>query len=216
MNRSSRVVAPATAAALTTLATAKAELGIETAESDAYLSRRIAAASAAIAAQCGRTFGRETVEDTFSIDPWGRDPAFLATPRRQVEPLLLSRPFVAALHGVTVGGEARPLEQTWLDAPAGLLFRRDAGGGLVHWVQLPVVVTYTSGWVLPGDPATDLPATVEDVCLDLIVESWHARGRDPAIRDEQTEGVGRIRYADAPAGERPLDPRLAPYVLRCT
>ena len=209
MNRATRIVSPASAGALTTVSAVKDALEVAGTETDSYLARRISGASAQIAASCGRLFGRQTVEDTFSYGP-----VVAYRPHREPEPVILSLPFVVELVSVTSGGVALDTAALTLDEAAGMLLNGQPGYGVYLWPAYPIVVTYTTGWALPGDPARDLPETIEDVCIDAVVEAYFARGRDPSIRDEVVEGAGRIRYVGESYLSRQIDPRLAPYVVR--
>ena len=218
MIRQTTIITPATAALLAGLDMVKLELNITSTTDDVYLTRRILVNSSAIAAECGRSFGRETVRDVFRYTPntpIGRN--------RLAPPLALSRNLLASV--TSVSDATGVLLPARYDArlEAGLVFRvmlqedplvypfDGLQGQARQWTTFPVTVDYVAGWLLPGQPGRDLPQVVEDVCVDMCVEDYFARGRDPGIRNESTDGVGVIRYTDAPYQD---DRRLAPFWLR--
>lgn len=82
---------------------------------------------------------------------------------------------------------------------------------------LPVrqlVVTYTGGWVLPGQDGANLPADIESVCIDLVVQSCADAGRNPAIMQESQEGTGFVRYFDAKKDNYATPPELSDLIAR--
>lgn len=199
------VTTPAASRLLTTPAAALAELGLDA--PPPRLPALLAQASSAIAAHCGRVWGRETVQEVFRLD---RVPA---------NPLPLARWPVAGVPVVTEDGAALAAGTDWeLDGPAGLLWRL-GGDARTPWRCNKVVVAYTAGWLLPGQDGRDLPEAVERACLLAVAAAWHAAGRDPALRSESTEGVGSASYLDPREGAGGLPAAaaelLAPFrVLR--
>lgn len=203
MIRQTDIVTPATSGTLTTLAALQDELQVTSTTDDAYLMRRIIAASSGIALECGRTFGREVVRDTFR-----RGQCWADHGRRRNTPLELSRDMLASVDSVTdANGMALPSDAWHADLGAGLLYCRTG------WYSGPLIVVFTSGWVLPGEIGTTLPQTVEDVCLERAAAGYHARGRDASVVSETAEGVGSVRYANTAAAPA-QDSRLAPFVVR--
>lgn len=191
------VITPATTQRLSDLATVKAALDLDPADStaDALLIRRLDQASAAIAAHCGLSLGYEVVEDRYRFD----------CPRSV---LILERLTVAAIEAVTEDGAT--LDEADVERDGRLLRRLDAAGRYRPWAGPVVTVRYAAGWRLPGQPDRDLPADIEDACLRLITERWHAQGRDPALKSLEDEGA---RAAFSAAAGLPADvcALLAPY-----
>lgn len=157
-----------------------------------------------MAAYCARTFGAETVADIFMLDT---SPCTAPDSLRRAHPLVLSRDKLSRVLSVTTSAGIMDPSQYYADLGAGLLFSL-YGGLNIMWTGYPVVVQFVSGWVLPGDPARTLPQVIEDVCIDTAAADWYARGRDPGLRNETVEGVGTIRYTDAPFVQ---DIRLDPF-----
>ncbi|MGC2853951.1 head-tail connector protein [Novispirillum sp. DQ9] len=188
---------------LTTLATVKADLGIagDDASLDAFLTRAIEAASGRIEGHCGRTFGVRAASETFRLER--------CKPR-----LLLSHWPVTAVEGVTVDGITVPEAERSVED--GIFLRRlDADGDDSLWPAGKVVVAYTAGYVLPGDDGANLPAAVEQACIDLVRIRYHGRDRDPALRSESVDGVYTASYRDAVSVDAIPDgvaDALAPYV----
>lgn len=170
---------------LTTLATAKRELGVTDTAQDARIADLIHEASDLLAQWCNRSsFGRETLRQT----------ARLASP---VDVIVLQRDLGVLVTAVTEDGVA--LTAAGFERGGVLLYRlRD--GVRVAWIARTVIVEYLAGLVLPDD----VPPALERACLDLLAGLWHGQGRDPAVRNETTEGVGSVGYFEARADTLPL------------
>lgn len=179
------ILTPATTSDLTTLATAKRDLGIVDAAQDARIADLIREASDLVAQWCNRSsFGRETLRQTER----------LASP---TDVLLLQRDLGVLVSSVTEDGAAL----TTGDYERGdLLLYRLRDGIRVPWAARTVVIEYQAGFALPDDA----PPALERACLDLLAGLWHGQGRDPAVRNETTEGVGAVGYFEHRADTLPL------------
>lgn len=222
------VIAPAISTQLTTVAAAKAELGLTDSSEDATLSALVDRASAVIAAHCGRVFGRETVSETFRRN-WvpglgvNAHVGLFGTPfdSRLQQPLVLQRPghrtAPTTLQSVTENGvPLDPAADYEIDQAPGLVYR--LRNGLRSWWGVPVVVvTYAVGWALPNDPGPNLPADIEGACLSLVRSAYFARGRDPNVALDMLNG-DRTQFWDrsvsAFAVDEALAASLADYVVR--
>ena len=176
---------------LTTLATAKRELGVADTAQDARITDLISEASDLVAQWCNRSgFGRETLRQT----------ARLASP---VDVLVLQRDLGVTITAIIEDGRALPAEDY---ERAGVLLYRLRDGVRAPWTARTVIVDYEAGFVLPDEA----PPALERACLDLLAGLWHGQGRDPAVRNETTEGVGAVGYFEHRADTLPLPPdRLA-------
>lgn len=197
------ILTPAATCLLTTQEAALAELGLAT--PPARLPALLAQASSAIAAHCGRAWGRETVREVFRLD------------RAINAALVLARAPLFGEPAVMQDGAALAVDVEWeADGLSGLLWRL-ADGRRAPWRCGTVVVTYTAGWLLPGQQGRDLPDAVERACLLTVAAAWHAAGRDPALRSQSVEGVGSASYLDPRAGAGGLPAEaaelLAPFRL---
>jgi hypothetical protein len=194
------IVTPAASTRLTTIEAARAQAGIGADVADATVEDWIDQASAAIVSSCRRPFARETVLD-------------LLRPRG-AGPLILSRSNLVAAPVLTVGGVTLTDDDVDVDLGAGLIWRLygyDRGG----WPCGLVRVTYTAGWLLPGETGRDLPADVEQACLILLAARNASQGRDPMLRSETIEGVGSSSWiATADMGSLPPQAAglLQPYI----
>jgi hypothetical protein len=185
------ILSPAATSDLTTLAIAKRELGVADATQDARIADLIREASDLVAQWCNRAgFGRETLRQTER----------LASP---VDVLVLQRDLGVVVTSVTEDGLA--LSAGEYERSGVLLYRlRDAIR--VPWAARTVVIEYEAGFALPDE----VPPALERACLDLIAGLWHGQGRDPAVRNETTEGVGAVGYFEHRVDTLPLAPdRLA-------
>lgn len=193
------ILDPATTNDLTILATLKTELGITDTASDAYLADLIRQASDTVTRYCGRaTFNRETVQQTERL-----------TCRREC--IVLDRDILPAITSVTEGGTALTADEYELD---GSLLYRLCGDVRICWAACKVVIVYAAGYV----SLTDVPYDLERAVL-ITAAAWHsAKGRDPMLRSETTEGVGATSWI-ATAGMAAMPPQavsildVGPYRL---
>lgn len=177
------VLTPPAATALTTLDTAKADLGVNVPFDDDKLQRKIDAASGAIWRHLNRFPGRATVRETFRLDG------------EHAEALLLARGPNIAIASVTVDGTELDADEYEVDDGAGLLYRLADGGGTWCWLACrSVVVEYSGGWLLPDEDGRDLPAEIEDACLIAVRALWSGLDRDPMLRSEQVPEVYSVSY----------------------
>lgn len=173
---------------LTTLATAKARLGIVDSSQDSLLAALITAASGIIAAECRWVIGARTLAETFRY----------TKPAPYAWRLMLSQP-VASVVSVTLDGVA--LTGAEYETESGMLRYLGTDGTPQPWSGWPVVVTYTSGYTLPANA----PPVLAEVCLGLVARAYQANARDPLIRRESVEGVGMVDYFDRPGPALALD-----------
>lgn len=179
-----QIVTPADSHDLTVLATVKAELGISGSSEDALLSGYICQASDMISGWCGvETFAQETLRQTF------RDV------KRQ-KCLILDRGINVSV--TTVVEDGTTLAGTDYEVDGSMLYRL-ADDLREDWSADKVVVTYQAGFV----PLTNLPFAIERAVLDTVVNLYRGRGRDVAVRSEQTEGVGETQYFDGRRADVP-------------
>lgn len=190
-------VAP-TSAALTTLAAAQAEC----VTSD-DVTTLITRASAVIAAYCGRAFGLQTVAETFRFEH--------RRSHRRIAPLVLQY-LPAAVASVAEDGTALTVDVDY--ERDGSLLHRLCDVHRREWRTTPTVVTYTTGWTLPGS----VPADLEAACLALVRGAFNAVGSDVTVSRDQTEGVGLVNYFARSASGLVVDAGLAgqlsQYVVR--
>lgn len=77
-----------------------------------------------------------------------------------------------------------------VDYKTGLLTRLDTNGWPRRWPPLPIVVLYQAGWSI-FDPTF---ADAVDAVVRLVKGRFFAQGRDPAVRQENVEGVWSATY----------------------
>ena len=110
-------------------------------------------------------------------------------------------------------------------APPGRSIALDEPGLQFHAAgAYPSVVTYTAGWLLPGDDGRNLPPVIESGCMSLISTSRAGRGRDPLAKsrnhprrdlDRILGRPGRRRLGAGASGMPPdIDSRLSIYRRR--
>jgi hypothetical protein len=175
---------------LTTLATAREELGAKRKDDD-KLRRWITVASAGVVDYLGRPLALETVAEIFR-PPGGtyRGGGSLDHPR-DADVLRLSRHPVASIVSVVIDGTALDPASDWeLDAEPALLYRVGPFGIRAGWYGAVIAVTYAAGYALPDD----LPRPIGQACLLLLRHRWMTGDRDPTIRAENVSGVIDTQY----------------------
>lgn len=191
---------PASVFDLCLSSTVAGDLGVA---DDAQVQRAVTAASRAIARYCGRPFERATVTEY---------PAGYGRPL-----LLLDRAPIISIASVTEGGaavDAAGFESLGAMADAGLALRRggvwmDTGAYTGRITYAPadnvgrsdgIVVTYTAGYVTPGQKALNAALTVtlpEDVQEAAIISAadFYRRQRQDANVASESLGDWSVSYA---------------------
>lgn len=196
------IVTPATSTRLTTLDAVKADLGLAGTASDDALGALIDQFSDTVAAWCGRTFGLATVRETLDITR--------LCDRRVI---LLERWPVASVDSITVTGIALASADYALDPAKGELRYRAPDGRLWLWPVGDSVITYATGYLLPGETGRTLPHDIERACILMVRSAWHGMGRNPALRSEESAGVATFTYFAANGDALSLEAQalLSPY-----
>jgi hypothetical protein len=169
---------------LTTLATAKVELGVTGTTDDNKILNHIRQASDQIAAYCNRVFGLETVEEH-----WYDANFKNALPLRR-------RP-VRDVISVELAGSGIDSSEWRLDEKRGILQRATSSlgwNGYPFW-QGEILVQYEAGYALLGD----LPYDIERACLMLVKQYYFNVAVDPFLRSEDIPGVASFAYGFGPS-----------------
>jgi hypothetical protein len=187
------VITKAVSRDLTTLDTAKEELGITGTSYDARLKRWIREESAAVETFCGRKLVNETLQQVFTGDQVGHR-----------TDLILALYPVTEVVSVTWNNEVLTPDQWQLDGDAGLLRRySQVDDCWVPWFGPPdqywylgygypntITVQYTGGYTL-GD---DLPPDIEAAVLMQLGYRKTAGQRDQTIKSETVPNVLSTTY----------------------
>jgi len=170
------VTTPASSQDLASLADLKTELQITANTDDVWLQAKITEASQVIAIYCARSFGQETLTQTFRLDD-----APMA--------LQLARFPIASVTSVTQEGDALTTDQFEAQPEPGLL-RRLSGDQPIAWNATKVTVVYQAGYVLPSSA----PPALRDACIIMVKGRYAARTRDPLIKSEEAQDVYKFEY----------------------
>lgn len=180
------VTTPAASFALTTLAAVRGDLGSAAGDvSDGDLQKLIDEASSRIADFCNRVLVRETVLETFR-----------RTSRRAPEVLALTRRPVAAIASVTEDGTVLASEEYEVHPATGGLYRL-VNGQMARWTGITVAVAYSGGWISPAIGGSNMPASLEGCCRQLVAALVHGRGADATVRSESSAETGSTSFRDA-------------------
>ena len=171
-----RVLTPAADRGLLTIPELRAAAGVQDDAQDAHLQSlglRVAdlmarAAGIAVDGVLPPTFRLEVAEETFQCSRGAK--------------LLLARRFVHDVSSVTEAGRVLPVSDYALDGGAGVLTRLD-GDRRRGWSGL-VTVSYASGFDL-------VPEDLKHLAAVALREILSAENRDPLLRSETLDGVGR-------------------------
>jgi hypothetical protein len=163
---------------LVSLEDAKAALGITGTSSDDAVLSAILRASDLISRQCGLdavgntppSLKSEDITETFR-GTWGCS-------------LMLSRGFVSTIYMVTEGTAELGETDYFLQ---GRMLTRLRSDDNAAWTAGKIVVEYAAGF-------SEVPEDLQQICLDVIREQWSAASRDPLLRSETVDGVGRMDF----------------------
>ncbi|GGD42574.1 phage head-tail connector protein [Aureimonas glaciei] len=194
-----KVVAPASETSLVDLAVVKRALSIADASGDDLLMELISRASSVITTYCRRTFALETVRETFRGNGRGADG------------LMLARWPVVAVDALTIGSTAADPSSVDIEGTSGIVHRVDSAGRCIGWQGGDIVIEYAAGYVLAPAEARTLPADIEQACILIVSAGYHAQRRDPMLRSEQVEGIGRADYQISGGLPSQVTALLEPY-----
>lgn len=180
---------------LTTVAAVKAELGITDSSQDGIIASWIEEESAEIEAYCGRVFAGQQYRQIDHFD-------------RQHGALQLDRWPLIEVTGITVAGSELSADDYEADLPPAHLFRL-SGDRRTCWGYGRIVTDFWAGYRLPEGNAPTLPASAEPLpaniqraVKELVKLRWASRKRDPMLKAEETEGIGRTEYWVGGTGDR--------------
>ena len=180
-----QTIIPAYTQDLTVLETAQVELGVAEADTtqDAQIVALIYQVSAAVASYCGRTFGEETVAETF----------FPSGCAEGLDFVVLERNPISLVVSVELDGQELGTGDFDIDEQKGILyFQRNGCGCSCRWFR-SLVVTYQGGYAL----LDAVPYDLERAALILIKDQYYSVGRDPNLRSETIPGVHSFTFGDA-------------------
>ncbi|MGV8123096.1 MAG: head-tail connector protein [Candidatus Xenobiia bacterium LiM19] len=172
---------------LTTLSTLKGYLriGVSENDDDAELQRLIRVASGQIEKYCGRKFDSAQHIETFTGN--GRQLLYLThRPVASVTSVVVDDSTDAATNYSITDEAALYRELGWVSGLA-------AQSGIVGDMPDPehkgrnITVTYTAGYVLPGETGRTFPYDLEEACLQLC--EYHFN-HSPRNRGVQSENIG--------------------------
>jgi hypothetical protein len=190
-------VAAPTSHVLLDLAIFKNDWAVTTTADDAFLTRAITRCSVFAETYCKRTFGVQTLQDSITLrrDKW---PFIL---KERPDPLQLSAWPLVAIASVTEDGTVLTLGTDFAaDMDAGQLYRLNEWGTEREWRGVSIVVVYQAGYVLPDDTnlyspmPQPLPLDLQDAVSRMTYTRYAERQRDPLLKSEYVDGVGRAEY----------------------
>lgn len=197
------VLAVSSAAAdrkLLTLQEAKDALGITSSSQDTAITSLILRVSDLISRACcvagdgvtPPTLRQETLVETLR-------------PKARADQLLLSRRFIGTVTSVVENDETLASTDFVKLAGAGILTRLDEDDDETCWPAGKIVVTYQAGF-------STVPEDLKLAAIAGIREQYAMGSRDPLLRAEEVEGVGRYEY-QAALSNSTVPTALSPQVL---
>ncbi|MGE0698784.1 MAG: phage head-tail connector protein [Hyphomicrobiaceae bacterium] len=170
------VTTPAKDANLVDLAVVRELLSIDGNDEDKALEGFIARASDVISRHCRRTFGKETVEETFRPD-------------QCLGELILSRYPVVSIASISENGTTLSADDYEVDKDRGFVTRLH-GTRPCYWSTCKTIVTYVAGYDLPAST----PQALQQACLQLVKAFYLGADRDPLIRSESVTPMSSASY----------------------
>lgn len=190
MQRSIPVNAPSALKPLALLEDLKADMGITDATQDTRLSSILLEASSMAVAYIGRPILQTDWRDIFDIPPGEK---LLGLVLKNY-PLVQINAFSS--NGTLLTGDQ--IAALNVEPNSGTIWPADNGVPL--WISGKYVVTYTAGYIAPGDK-NGTPSDPWSVPLDiqravrLVASSiWNSSGRDPLLKSESEQGVGSTSW----------------------
>lgn len=184
---------------LTTVATAKAALGVSGTADDVFLVELITEASGAIRRYCNRVFAKETVVETIRLS-------------RALDAVNLVRWPVTAVASVVEDGTTLQTVDYETDLETGLVYRLDANDRRRVWTAGKLVITYQAGYILPSATSgRNLPSDIEAACIALVRFLYFRRGTDPWTRSVDAGAVKLALNADL-SGPDGLPPEVVALI----
>lgn len=173
------VTSAASSHRLTTVDAVQTELDISS--DSTFIGTLIDQASARIEKAADRVFAKETVEEERG-----------ASGTRY---MYLTRFPIVSVDSVEHDGDS-VTDYTVFDTEKGLLYRENGWTNTqLYWNFITDLytgfrdpdwkITYTAGYVLPGDSARDLPDDLEMACIQFVKSLYLQRDTDPALTREQ-------------------------------
>ena len=204
------VTTPAEFTALTEVTAVKNALGVSSTKFDIALTRLIGAATNAIEDYVGHVFAKQTYTETVA----GRaHPIMLLT-----NVPIIGIPVVTCDGSVIVDFVVR-------DPMVGSLYR-EAGWNQAAWLgwesepcryfgteDLNFSVVYEAGYIMPGEEDRDLPAGIEQACVETVVAWYKRSSRDPAMKSKKV-GDLNISYGDQDTTSNALPPAARALLSR--
>lgn len=213
------VQTPAAKTDLTTLAAVKAELGLTDGKDNEWLSLQIQVASQVAvnylniveADDSTVTLGQETLVETYRVHHSRYLSRRLDSER--TEYLLLSRRPVTSIASVVQDGVTLDPTEYEVDGTGAL--KHLSSDRPTDWNGNKVIVTYTAGWLLPGQQGRNLPPDIESATIGLVKAAWYARKRDPNLKSQNIPGViDEAFFFRSPEPGAPLPEEIAQKLNR--
>ncbi len=181
---------------LTTLETAKLELGISPSDStqDEKIVLLIHQVSSAISTLCDRVFAQEEVREVFRLNS-GSVGRFRSWARHEesIEGLILRRRPISSITTLTEDEVVVDSSEYECDLGTGILYRLTDSDFRMTWLANKITVDYVSGFVL----LSGLPFDIEKACL-IWLKSLYAnmQRRDLNVKVEDVPDLMRREYFD--------------------
>ena len=179
------VTTPATNELLTTVERVQTDLGITGSETE--IETAISEASSRIEAELGYHLALETVTETFRPERGGYVYEYAVA---------LDRTPVVSIDSVAMDISTLAEGDWEVDAGKGLLYWLNGTGVGVPWkFGTGLVVSYSGGWVMPGEEDRTLPPAIENAAVAYVRSVWASRqAGDSMLRAVEIPGVIRREY----------------------
>lgn len=199
------LITPPSSSRLSTVATVRAAVSGLAAESDSTVERLIDVASAAITRHIGPratlasapSLGVQTVYECFNGGASCESPLVLSLfPVTAIDFIEEGGVVIARLIDDGAGGTAPNSAFAYEIDEAGLVWKYDGVTRRGFETALNAA-QYTAGWVLPDDPARNLPYDIEDACIVFVRRKWEqlCDGAHTPVKQESFAGIGSWTYA---------------------
>lgn len=197
------VLTPAASADLTTAATVMDDWGIA-AKDQAFVARAVTRCSMAASDFCNRAFGITEYKTVVRLERGYKDGHLTIG---DISPIMFPFFPIASISSI-IETDENGVDTTLVEGTdyevvynVGKIFRLDSYGRQRDWwTRKKVTITCKAGFVLPGQNLSDfpgaslLPAHLEDAVGRMVATRYFERNRDPFVKSEVVEGIGRTDY----------------------
>lgn len=208
------IVTPPTVTNMVTMERMAIELGLTNGQAKKRVPSLIEDASGLVCNYCNRTFARTTVNQKFPMVSVPYPYTLVMPPVTRIFRLRFIP--VASIVSASYNGNAVDPSTISYDPESGQIFGIQTLNSTQFFAGLFDSITYTGGYLMPGQTGRDLPIQIERACIDTVAMLWHRGGkdgRDPMTKLDAVDKIGTTSYYNPSGGNEDQLPPTAVAAL---